>query len=194
MQRMPYLAVVIFALLLPQQHEKLPLPHHLHELNAGQQQLRQFHLPEGELSQIGTLVRIKECSGKSDVAALRAEQLDLSGNGKVELAVQGADDCMCGATGNCAFWIMRKSSHGYEVLLDTDLTQTFSVEDTRSHGYKDLFTASSGAVTQDIRRYRFDGHKYKLSDCILATFPTGDDPKQTKPEFERQTDCVDQSE
>lgn len=93
------------------------------------------------------------------------------GNRDTDLLVQAQDNCHCGASGNCSFWVLRQTQSGFETLLATYGVQEFSVEPTRSQGYKDLMTASHySASRQDLVLYRFDGKIYHPSQCATAEY------------------------
>ena len=86
--------------------------------------------------------------------------------GERELFVQASDQCNCGATGNCGFWILRKTTNGFAVLLETNMVQRFSVEKTSSNGYKDVVTAShDSAAMSGVTLYKFDGKQYQKNAC-----------------------------
>ena len=77
------------------------------------------------------------------------------------LAIRGKGFCYCGATGNCAFWIYRYRSGKYELILATDMVQTFGFLRSRTHGYPDLVTWSHGSATdRSAQLFRFDGNQY----------------------------------
>lgn len=141
------------------------------------------HLTDPEKKAIVELVFQK--SGPSDcVFPGRTEQQEIDfirvaqvqlGQHDTDLLVQASDRCNCGGTGNCGFWVLHQKQDGFEILLDTYLVQQFSFEPTRSHGYRDLLTASHGsALLQGLVLYQFDGKQYRARQCATAEYhPTG---------------------
>jgi len=83
-----------------------------------------------------------------------------------EIVVQGRGTCLCSATGNCAFWIFKKTTSGFKTVLATDLVQDFNFKNTRTNGYRDLVTSAHGSISDsELRVFRFDGTRYRLKKC-----------------------------
>jgi hypothetical protein len=60
--------------------------------------------------------------------------------------------------------------------LATDNVQGFSVESTRTHGYRDLMTSSHGSATMHgLTLYKFDGKQYRQTDCAVEEYETRED-------------------
>jgi hypothetical protein len=94
---------------------------------------------------------------KKEIDSIQIVKVELA-RGEKDLLVQASDRCNCSPTGNCEFWIVRKSPDGFETLLETGMVQTFSVETISSHGHKDVMTADHGSATNsDLALYQFDG-------------------------------------
>jgi len=64
------------------------------------------------------------------------------------------------------FWVFIHNSHGYRLVL-TDFVHDLIVENTRSHGYRDLVTYSMTASTISTVRFRFDGSLYQEASSKL---------------------------
>ncbi len=95
--------------------------------------------------------------------------IDIDGDGKNELAIRN----YCAPVGNCRFWIFKKKANDYEVLLQSDGgdVQTFKLENTKSKGYFDIKTTAHGdAWSGGIHIYKFDGEKYKVSECYKYNY------------------------
>jgi hypothetical protein len=101
-----------------------------------------------------------DCSKNFAVA-----QVDLNSDGKPEFAVRGFNNYMCGASGNCSFWIYRKAENGYEKILE-GVMQTYNFRCTLHNDYCDIVTYThDSAFDSSILVYRFDGDKYKIIEC-----------------------------
>src|SRR5215467_4630209 len=99
-------APLLFILIIIESAGELPRPHHLHELGR-RDRIQNLRLSQNELAAIERLTSDPGCA-QEDNLKLRAERISLTGRGKRELAVQASDLCRCGATGNCAFWLLQK--------------------------------------------------------------------------------------
>ena len=102
---------------------------------------------------------------------LEVERVDLNRDGKKEFLVRGKNSHLCGATGNCGFWVFEEGRTRARLLLsasdyvDVELGQ--QVLRTRTNGYSDLLlkghlsAAETGHYT-----YKFDGRKYVEAKCL----------------------------
>ena len=103
---------------------------------------------------------------------LEIERVDLNGDGSKEILVRGKNFHLCGATGNCGFWVFEKLRTRPRMLLSasdyvdvSDLGE--QVLKTRTNGYSDLLlkghfsAAETGHYT-----YKFDGQKYIETKCM----------------------------
>ncbi len=119
--------------------------------------------------------------------------MKLALNGRTQIIVQGVGECQCSPTGNCSFWVYEKSTDGYRRLLVTNMVQVFSVENTRSHGYRDIVTGAHGsAFDTDLTVFKFDGERYQPRECWSMSYPRTIDSKSGritgKPTLEKR-DC-----
>jgi hypothetical protein len=78
------------------------------------------------------------------------------------IVVWGRGSCYCSVTGNCAFWIFRQGSNGYEPLLETNMVRDFGFLPTSCNGHRDFVAWShDSAELSPARLYRFDGTAYR---------------------------------
>jgi hypothetical protein len=123
----------------------------------------------------GTCVS-SERSLAEELDDIRVARAALHSAAHSELLVQASDDCNCSPTGNCGFWVLHKSGRGFDVLLATDNVQSFSVQNTRAHGYRDLMTSSHGSATMhELTLYKFDGKQYRQMDCAMEEYVVRED-------------------
>jgi hypothetical protein len=82
------------------------------------------------------------------------------------LIVEGSN-LLCGGTGNCQLWVLRKAGQKWVSLFGSDqapLAESFRLGPTSTHGIKDLtVAANSGAEHVEVVTYRFDGKAYRAS-------------------------------
>jgi hypothetical protein len=106
-----------------------------------------------------------------DAAAdTRIEVVDLDGDGKPEVIAQSWGDEMCGATGNCAFWIFKKIGSVYKAIL-IGAAQTFAVEETGTNGFRDVTLGLHDSATKsELRLYRFSEGRYHKRGCFDANW------------------------
>ena len=97
--------------------------------------------------------------------SLRVERVDLTSKGDSALVVQGEGVCMCGAVGNCPFWLLSEGPSP-KLLLKAIGIQSFAVQKHRTTGHFDLVLGShDSAMETDLQRFRFDGAKYQRTGC-----------------------------
>lgn len=98
------------------------------------------------------------------IQSFRAERLSLGG--APALAVQPNGENLCGATGNCSFWII--DLHRNRIVLRSDGVQQFAVEQTPKHGFPDIITATHDSATEsDLIRWHFTGASYEPAECAM---------------------------
>ncbi|HXS13329.1 MAG TPA: hypothetical protein VN734_11545 [Acidobacteriaceae bacterium] len=108
--------------------------------------------------------------------SFRAERLTLAGN--QALAVQPSGNELCGATGNCSFWIVDLRHR--HVVLNAVGIQSFAVSAARPGGMPDIITSShASAYEQERIRWQFQGSSYERESC--ATVNTANDDGQPYP-------------
>jgi hypothetical protein len=106
-------------------------------------------------------------TAKGLFAQFRVRRIPLSPNSSPGLVVQGFGACMCGAVGNCPFWIISEDPNP-RVLLEAKGIQTFAFQERQSAAHFDLLLGSHDSAMQtDLQRFRFNGSKYQLSGCAL---------------------------
>jgi len=96
---------------------------------------------------------------------LVADRVDLNHDGVPELVVRGQGGYICGASW-CPYWIYRRTSTGYERLLDAGNIQRLEPQATASHGYRDVRTWMHGSAwSSSVTLYKFDGRRYRYAKC-----------------------------
>ena len=97
--------------------------------------------------------------------SLRVRRINTAPQESPALVVQGFGSCMCGATGNCPFWLLSLRKRP-TLLLKTDGIQTFAIQKSRTNARFDLVLGRHDSATEeDLQQYRFDGTRYRLSGC-----------------------------
>jgi hypothetical protein len=95
----------------------------------------------------------------------RITLIDLNGDGTPEVVAQGMGVVFCGATGNCPFWVLRKSKAGYEVLLEGG-AQTFTIQGSTTNGYHDIVLSTHGSASSGgLSIYQYQEGVYKDVGC-----------------------------
>jgi hypothetical protein len=110
----------------------------------------------------------------------RIEMVDLNGDGSPEVIAQGIPGCS--PTGNCPFWIFQRMTHGYKLLLD-GFGQTFTVQRSRTNGFRDIVVAMHGSSTEStLTLYRYASSRYHDVECYEAAWSVleGDTTRQLK--------------
>jgi hypothetical protein len=107
--------------------------------------------------------------------SFRAERLTLAGS--PALVVQPSGNELCGATGNCAFWIVDLRHR--RVILNAVGIQSFASSTARP-GMPEIITSShASAYEQERIRWRFEGSSYHRESC--ATVNSASDDGQPYP-------------
>lgn len=98
--------------------------------------------------------------------------VDLDRDGRKEILVRARTVGLCGAVGNCAFWIIKREQKQLKILLYSsdyfDITemgrQTLS---TRTNGYSDVILKGHfSAAETSYSTYKFNGRKYVERKCL----------------------------
>lgn len=108
--------------------------------------------------------------------SFRAERLTLAGSPAV--AVQPSGNELCGATGNCSFWVVDLRHR--RVVLNAVGIRSFAISPTRPGAMPDIITESHASSHEQERiRWEFQGSTYRRESC--ATVDTASDDGQPYP-------------
>ena len=78
---------------------------------------------------------------------------------------------MCSPTGNCPFWLFRKTKHSYKLLLYAEGIQSFTIERTRTNGFRDIVLAMHGSATESqLTLYKYANGAYHDVACYDANW------------------------
>lgn len=96
-----------------------------------------------------------------------------SGNTKI-LVVSGYGPGLCGATGNCATWVVTRRQKRCKIILDAgSVIQTVDVRRRGLNLYPDLaFRGRMGASDHYLGTFRYDGNRYRLTQCTYEVYDT----------------------
>jgi hypothetical protein len=101
----------------------------------------------------------------------RVKLIDLNDDDVAEVIAQPVDDVNCSPAGNCPFWVFQRTTDGYRLLLKKAVIQTFTVQPTRTSGYRDLVLGMHGSATeQTLFEYRFRDGLYRQTGCYDANW------------------------
>jgi hypothetical protein len=178
-----YLALILTVyLLLPAfaVSNTFKIPHHLRDLSQKSQiQFSKIH--ENDLKaimrRISGDVHPSNCLDNGQQPTIwqilrkfRIAKVTLTADNNDQYVVQ-AWACNCGGTGNCDIWILQHDQKGWGILYHNGGFNGFSIEDTISHGYKDLiFSSHDSASATEIFAYQFDGHEYRPVQCFKMDY------------------------
>lgn len=110
----------------------------------------------------------------------RVKLIDLNNDGIPEVIAQSMVGC--GATGNCMFWIFQRFPRGYRLLLKGG-AQTFTIQRTRTDGFRDIVLAMHGSATDaGLTEYRYIDGTYRDIACYDASWIVfkGDERRELK--------------
>jgi hypothetical protein len=145
------------------------------ELKANQS-LRNAKLKEGKNAIAKTIAdQIRPLMGDLEIKTetelketafeTRITFLDLNGDGVPEVIAQGIANC--GATGNCPFWVLKKSKLSYEVILEGE-AQTFTVQRTSTNGFRDIVLSTHGSYSSGgLTNYQYEAGVYRDAGCYF---------------------------
>lgn len=107
--------------------------------------------------------------GEKELAkSIFVEKKDLNKDGQPEYFATLDNAFMCGAHANCPHWVFRKTSGGYQLLLAA-AGQQLTTQKTLSNKFFDLCSdGSDSAYETSYSIYKFDGSKYKATDCFTV--------------------------
>lgn len=107
---------------------------------------------------------------------------DLNEDGKNEILLRGKGPDLCGAVGNCGFWIFEKKERKYRKILSdadfVDITEMGNqIRREKTNGYHTIMTKSHWNAS-DTRHstFTFNGHKYIESSCLVDSYIRGTSP------------------
>jgi hypothetical protein len=131
-----------------------------------------------EFSDEGEKLIQKEQQRRIDAQVMKTRiyLVDLNHDGVPEVIAQPSDYTtgLCGATGNCSFWIFSKSGDHYVLLFDSgegNGFEMFTIESTSTNGYLDLVLAAhDSAAEKFLARYRYSHGTYQLAGCYDANW------------------------
>lgn len=104
-----------------------------------------------------------EAELKKKALDTRIALIDLNGDGIPEVVAQAMVGC--GATGNCPFWVFRKSKRGYDVILQGE-AHTFTVQPSSTNGFRDIVLSMHGSYSSgDLTDYHYRDGVYKDVGC-----------------------------
>lgn len=98
--------------------------------------------------------------------------LDLDRDGRAEILVRGGGITLCGAVGNCDFWVIKRDPKGLRVLLHADdyidaTDMGKQVLKSRTNGYTDLLLKGHFSASEtSYSTYKYNGRRYVESKCL----------------------------
>ena len=110
----------------------------------------------------------------------RIRMIDLNNDGVPEALAQGMVNCS--PTGNCPFWVFRKTLRGYKLLVES-YGQKFTVQRTSTNGFRDIVISMHGSATESgLTDYRYKDGNYHDAGCYGAswTVTEGDTVRELK--------------
>lgn len=101
------------------------------------------------------------------IRSFRAERLNLGGSSAVVVQPGGGD--LCGATGNCSFWVIDLSHR--RVILRADGVQGYAVDPAKPHSVPDIITATHESATEYEKiRWVFLNGRYERQSCATVSY------------------------
>lgn len=98
------------------------------------------------------------------VQELRVRRVDL---GAAPGIVAQGTKLLCGGTGNCQIFVLRKTNGKWTSLFGTEqapIAESFQLGPAAAHGIKDLTVAANSSVESSAHlTYKFDGNVYRVS-------------------------------
>jgi len=104
--------------------------------------------------------------------ALDIKRVDLNRDGNAEFLVRGKSVPLCGAVGNCAFWVFEKrKARIVKILSASDYVDVAELGDqvmrSRTRGYSDLLLRGHfSAAETGYYTYKFNGKRYVEARCM----------------------------
>jgi hypothetical protein len=114
---------------------------------------------------------------------VQVRPIDVTPSNNGEVLVRGSSSCLCGAQ-NCGFWIYRKVSGQYELLLKGIGSTKVRLGRNYAHGYRDVVAESHASAIQTIiRTYQFDGRLYRQVRCVSRDYFDENGAQIKKPRY-----------
>jgi len=105
------------------------------------------------------------------MGSFRAERLNLAS--APGLIVQPTGSELCGASGNCSFWVVDLRHH--RVVLNTVGVQSFAISTARATAMPAIITSSHASTYEQERiRWQFQGSSYQQESCATINTATDD--------------------
>lgn len=99
------------------------------------------------------------------------KRVRLDADDGTEFLAEATDRYSCSPTGNCAFWVVRKTGDRYTVILYRGAIQSFTIQPTVTNGFRDLILVQHGSATDlGLTLYRFNGSRYQQAGCYNAAW------------------------
>lgn len=129
---------------------------------------------------------IQNAAAQTDVKAISLDR-----KGAKQIAAQDRSIRSCSPTGNCDFWILRKSGERYSVILYRPNTQTMTIQPTAHDGFRDVVLGQHGSATdQELHLYQFGGTRYREAACYDAEWEVLENGKVRDLKEPRITPCA----
>lgn len=101
---------------------------------------------------------------------LRVDRVGIGPGGEKALLVQGNAVCMCGAVGNCSFWLL-SGGKSPRVLLSAVGIEMYEIRKSGTGGHFDLMLASHDSASElFLQGFRFRRSKYEKDGCALLDY------------------------
>ena len=129
------------------------------------------------LEQSSGLFEGPDCSDMFEIL-----KFDLNQDGEKEILLRGNSADLCGAVGNCGFWIFGKKGKNYRKLLSaSDYFEVNEMGDQvktqMTSGYRDILLKAHWNSSDTVHRtYKFNGQKYIESKCLVDYYIRGTEP------------------
>ena len=124
---------------------------------------------------------------KKKASDTRIALIDLDGDGIPEVVAQAM--VRCGATGNCPFWVFRKSKRGYDVILQGE-AQTFTVQPSSTNGFPDIVLSTHGSYSSgSLTDYHYRDGVYEDVGCYVYEWTVLEDETIRELKEPRITPC-----
>jgi hypothetical protein len=98
------------------------------------------------------------------IRSFRAERISLGSASAVAVSPNSGE--LCGANGNCSFWIVDMTHR--HVVLHTDTVQSFAVDSPKPHTVANVYTSTRSAASSEMIRWRYVGSHYERDSCATV--------------------------